>query len=80
MIGKLVASFPGVMYGPLYYRQLEKEKILALKFSKGNLDASTKLSTEARKELQWWVDNIDAAFKPVCKPKVTITTDVSPIG
>ena len=26
VIGKLVASFPGVMYGPLYYRQLEKEK------------------------------------------------------
>ena len=53
VIGKLVASFPGVMYGPLYYRQLEKEKILALKFNKGNFDASMKLSTAARKELQW---------------------------
>ena len=82
MIGKLVASFPGVMYGPLYYRQLEKETILALKFNRGNFDTSVKVSTAARIELQWWVDNIDTAFKPVSpgKPKVTITTDVSPIG
>ena len=82
MIGKFVASFPGVMHAPLYYRQLEKEKNLALKFNKGNFDASVKLSTAARKELQWWVDNIDTAFKPVSpgKPKVTITTDASPIG
>ena len=41
-----------------------------------------KLSAAARKELQWWVENIDTAFKPVSpgKPKVTITTDASPIG
>ena len=31
MIGLMVASFPGVMYGPLYYRQLEIEKVAALK-------------------------------------------------
>ena len=41
-----------------------------------------KLSTAARKELQWWVDNIDTAFKPVSpgERKVTITTYASPIG
>ena len=27
VIGKLVASFPGVMYGSLCYRQLKKEKV-----------------------------------------------------
>ena len=31
VIGLMVAGFPGVMYGPLYYRQLEKEKVAALK-------------------------------------------------
>ena len=82
VIGKLVASFPGVMSGPLYYRKLEKENILALKFNKGNFDASMKLFAAARKELQWWIENIDMTFKPVSpgKPKVTITTDASPIG
>ena len=37
VIGKLVASFPGVMYAPLHCQQSEKETILALKFNKGNL-------------------------------------------
>ena len=34
-IGRIVASFPGVMHGPLYYRQLEKDKFLALGAGKG---------------------------------------------
>ena len=36
-IGKIVASFPAVMYGPLHYRQLEKEKKTALKQNAGKL-------------------------------------------
>ena len=36
-IGKIVASFPAVMYGPLHYRQLEKEKKKALKQNAGKL-------------------------------------------
>ena len=27
VVGKIVSSFPGVMYGPLYYRLLERDKI-----------------------------------------------------
>ena len=30
-IGKIVASFPAVMFGPLHYRQMEEEKKTALK-------------------------------------------------
>ena len=37
VIGKLVASFPGVMHGPLYYRTLERCQIVALKASKAFL-------------------------------------------
>ena len=44
MIGLMVASFPGVMYGPLYYRQLETEKVAALKQNQGNFEASMILS------------------------------------
>ena len=40
MIGLMVASFPGVMYGPLYYRQLEIEKVIALKQNQGNFEAT----------------------------------------
>ena len=31
VIGKMVGNFPGVQLGPLYYRQLESDKIEALR-------------------------------------------------
>ena len=36
VIGLLVSSFPGVLYGPLFYRHLEHDKIMALRQNKGN--------------------------------------------
>ena len=58
MIGLMVASFPGVMYGPLYYRQLEIEKVAALKQNQGNFEASMILSDTARSDLHWWIENV----------------------
>ena len=58
MIGLMVASFPGVMYGPLYYRQLEIEKVAALKQNQGDFEASMILSDIARSDLRWWIENI----------------------
>ena len=37
--GKFTSSF-----GPLYYRSLERDKILAFKFAKGNFDKKMKVS------------------------------------
>ena len=50
LIGNLVASFPVVPYGQLFYRQLEKEKITMLKSSKGNFEARATLSELARSD------------------------------
>ena len=36
VIGLIVSSFPGVEYGPLYYRSLEQDKTQALRENKGN--------------------------------------------
>ena len=47
VIGKLVASCPGVAMVPLFYRQLKKEKTAALKFHYGNFDESMALSPKA---------------------------------
>lgn len=58
VIGLMVASFPGVMYGPLYYRQLEIEKVAALKQSRGNFEATMNLSDMAKSDLHWWIENI----------------------
>ena len=64
-IGKLVASFPAVMEGPLYYRQLEHNKTQKLKLHKSQFDAKIKLTEEYITELLWWHENIDSAFKPI---------------
>ena len=53
VIGTLIASLPGVEYGPLYYRELEFLKIrsLAINF---NYDNETILNSECLHELNWW--------------------------
>ena len=82
VLGLLVSSFPAVMYGPLYYRQMEREKSLAVKNNKGDYDALISLSPEAKAELQWWVDNIDNSFNVIQHepPSLVINTDASKIG
>ena len=44
VIGVLVANFPDVEFGPLHYRNLEKDKIQALTASKGNYQGRVQLS------------------------------------
>ena len=39
IIGYMVASFPVAMFGPLYYRTIEKEQSLALKQHNGEYEA-----------------------------------------
>ena len=36
VIGNLISSLPGFKYGALYYRNLEMDKVAALKLAKGN--------------------------------------------
>ena len=82
VIGKVVSSFPGVMYGPLYYRELESDKSLAAKTNKGNFNASMTISPEAQMELKWWVDNVECSFNVLAhvQPQYQITTDASLSG
>ncbi len=82
VIGLLVSTFPAVSYGQLYYRQLENEKIAALKHCAGNFEASMSLSDLARHDLRWWIANIQCEKKYLVEPKVkmTIHTDASSFG
>ena len=52
-IGQIVARFPGVKCGPLWYRNMENDKIEVLKMSKGNFDANIQLSEMALAESFW---------------------------
>ena len=80
--GKLVSSFPGVAYGPLFYRDLEMAKTEALKLNRGNYDSTMVLSDDMKSELQWWVDNLETATCPISNgnPDIVIDTDASLIG
>ena len=55
-IGRMVASFHGVMHAPLFFRHLEKSKCLALEEA-----MPTSLSQQAKCELQWWCDHVITA-------------------
>lgn len=44
VIGHLISSLPGVKYGALYYRNLEKNKVAALKLTKGNFEETMCIS------------------------------------
>ena len=44
VVGLMVSTFSAVEYGPLYYRELEKEKKVALKQNQGNFEAYMKIT------------------------------------
>ena len=79
ILGKLVSTFPASTYGPLYYRYLEKEKIAALKLSKGDYDQKMTLGHKARDDLYCWLNNIQNMYAPIQKKPITkqMTTDAS---
>ncbi|VDH98377.1 Hypothetical predicted protein [Mytilus galloprovincialis] len=61
VIGKLVATEPGVQYAPLYIKSLEITKDLLLKQNYGNFDAKMTLSDGNISDLNWWSDWEDIA-------------------
>ena len=75
----LVASMEAVLYGRLFYRQLERDKIKSLQQNKGNFEAKITLSDLSKKELTWWENNIMTATKSLKKLPIdtTIYTDAS---
>lgn len=82
VIGYTISSFLGVMYGPLYFWQLEREKTLALKCHRGNFDSTMFLSEESLTELKWWIDSIESSYNVVHhgQPELTLKTDASTTG
>ena len=53
IIGTLVACFPAVEYGQLFYRELEFIKIEALKV-KYDYEQNIALTDQSKEELKWW--------------------------
>ena len=53
LLGKFIGSFPAVQFGKLHYRSLEREKVQALKLSKGNFDKKMKVSSTGKEDIVW---------------------------
>ena len=81
-IGIIVSNFPGVQFGPLYYRSLERDKTNALIQSKGNYNARMQLSARSKIELEWWIANMPLAYKNIqpLRASVFMQTDASNKG
>ena len=82
VVGSMVAAFPGVQFGPLYYRQIELDRAQALKLNKWNYEAHMQLSQRAKDDLLWWIQNVTDSSKPVSmgNPDFTIESDASTLG
>ena len=79
LIGQMVASEPGVPYAPRFYKQLEIEKDLALKKSRGNFDALMTISPVGKADIQWWIDTVVCSYKSVetPDPQILVRSDSS---
>ena len=82
LVGTLVSCLLGVQFGQLHYRNLEIEKSLALRKHYGTYEAQLTLSSSAKDELSWWIENVDKAFNPIShkNPVLEIRTDASKKG
>ena len=82
LIGKLVATEPGVENAQLRYKPLERIKEKHLKFSNGNFDSTMIISRSCKSHIQWWIDNLEVSFKLIShgKPNWEIYTDSSKTG
>ena len=81
LLGTLVSTFPGVDYGSLHYRTLERDKDMALKSANGNFDAVMSPFSASKLDLHWWVSSLSTACRFINRgfPTCVITTDASGI-
>ena len=82
LIGSLIATFPAVPYGQLFYRAIEERKISSLRIHHGNYDKTVKLSDNVKNNIKWWIDEGLFSYKPVYQrnPNFKLTTDASLIA
>ena len=79
VIGLIMSNFPGVQFGPLHYRFLEKDKTHALITHKGGYKAHMALTSGSVAELTWWIENIPHSSRDIAHPTpfMIVQTDAS---
>ena len=76
-VAQLLGNMTVVMFAPLYYRTIEIEKSDALMKAKGNYDQKMTLSENAKRDLLWWIENIDHSYNMISRdsPNLIMFTD-----
>ena len=66
----------------MHYRNLERDKVLALADSQGNFEAELHLSIEAKPDIIWCIHNFPSSFYDIVTPNpdLVLTTDASLSG
>ena len=82
VIGLMVSNFPGVQFGPLHYRFLERDKTYALTTHKGDYKSHMTLTPSSVAELTWWIDNMPHSSRDIihATPFMIVQTDASTLG
>ena len=80
--GLMVAATPAVTLGKLHYRNLEREKILALKHVQGNFDRKMEVTKDMTADLTWWVHNVASHNRLIFRggTDIDLHTDASSTG
>ena len=69
-------------FGPLHYRSLKRDAIVARKFAKENFDKKINVSQAGKMDILWWINNIEDSFSPIKVPNCSflLKTDASKSG
>ena len=67
-----------MIYGKSHYWAIENDKIVSLKFAKGNFESKMTLSLEAKQQLQWWLNHLPISFNDIEIPPVNVVIKSDP--
>lgn len=81
-LGVLVAACPGIQYGWLYTKRMERLKFIALREQDNNYEAKVVLSQEVIEDLNWWAKIIKISNNPIVEESfdLIICSDSSKSG
>lgn len=76
--GLITSSFPGIMYGPLYYHRLDMEKTKALSQC-SDFEGTMELTSPVLDDINWWINNIPLSLYVIDhgEPHAILYTDAS---
>ena len=62
LVGMIIAALPSMKPGQLHYRQLERDKNLALLHTKGNYNKNMTLSAGTVQDTIWWYTTLPVSY------------------